>query len=652
MFEDDSKFGNLPERSEGESDLSHLVRYSTAAMLSFDFIALNAAPSDRLHISRKSLLEFNSRCTTLNAAASKALPLFGIKSLSIGDPFSKAYNNESHFPEIFDEWFKRDCTSDSFELTVKKESARIPLIRIQAIIYARKSSDSNHRIWMIMRDITEQAHARQTLEAAEEYYRSTLQLAGLIFVRVNQKGETTFLSEGIQKLLGKLPALGLPLQDLLSERLHPNDLDLRLRFKRIFEEGRDDDFDIALLSLDRTYTWYHIRFVSKRDGRGILEHIDVIALDIDRHKRVELEMARMQRVELIGEVAAGVAHDFNNQLSIIAAHLEVLKPAVIAAGPQAEAYLQGAVEAVQGSADMTHSMLEIANGGNTHRSILDLREAATKSVALLRHVIPSKIDLKVQTEDRPVFINGEKTEIHQVIMNLVLNARDAMPHSGKIEVSVRFLSDAKRVELCVQDSGAGIPENQLERIFDPFFTTKAKTSQSGSGLGLAMVASIIRNHQGGVKVKSSVGVGTAFHIWFPAASIEKIEQKKLSNVSSCAGDLFPMHVLVADDNDPVRTLLVQTLTLHGFSVISARDGREALDLFELHKDTLNAVVLDETMPQFSGAEVASRIHSHNPKLRIVVTSGYLKRSMKDLERNPGFLGKPFSIDELVGALRR
>lgn len=625
-------------------DLTQLVHGSTAAIIGFEFefpIAVSEDPRNVLN----DLLGIGSRCTLANAASKQLLALYNIEA-EIERPFSAIFSPGSPLWKIIESWCLEGRPSTSFEECVVSSDG-LTCRDLQAVLYASYKNSAIERIWIVLRDITEQLRARTAIESAELFYRSALEHAGLILLRVDALGAVVSCSRSVERFLGSVPAPGTRLLPELQKQLPISDLQILSRLENDLRSGVRDDFELSLKAPDGSYRWYHLKVVSYLGARGGVEYTDLIALDIDNRKRFEIEMQRMQRVELIGELAAGLAHDFKNQLGLIMAELDLLEPAAQAAGKDFQNHLEGARDAVRTSAEMAQSVLQLGRGG-PERSIQDIRALSKKSVDLLRHVIPSEISLELELATEHAYTSVNSTELHQILMNLILNARDAIGTAGKISVKVASCvrRGARWIELVVVDSGAGIPREQLERIFDPFFTTKENSSKSGAGLGLSMVASIIRDLEGEVRVQSQPGHGTSFSIWLPL--IEPHEPKERSLIKL---DQRPINILLADDDDPVRQLLEQTLTLHGFSVLCARDGREALTIFHHHIDQIGAVVLDETMPNLCGTEVAANILQERPEMRVVVTSGYAEQRKPGDPKNLRFLGKPFSIDQLVGVLR-
>lgn len=637
-------------------DFAELVTTSSASVLAFDFPDNYRNRTNTL----EEIFKERSRCVRINPEASFFFVTFGI-DLAIGKSLAEVFSVESGLSGIISEWMKLDYPRYSFEIEVRNTKTK-DTAYLQVVIYARRNHMGISRLWLVIRDCTEQAENRRMLERTETYYRSALKHAGLISVRLSPQGQILSSSEGLTDLIGWENNPESDFFDLLSERTHPSDVQTIHALKETVSQSGEKDLELAILNNGKNYRWYHVRIVSALDPQSGKHYSDLLALDIDRQKRVELEMQRMQRVELIGEVAAGVAHDFNNQLMLILAQIHELSKTPSFSDHAANQQIDLLKESVQTSADMAESLLTLGKRGK-QREIVDIREPLKRSAVLLKHVLDQGMTLSVESVEYPLFVKVSKTEVHQVVMNLVLNARDALSTKGEIVLRIRnaesvdlkihrerLQSRHSWIILSVSDDGSGIPKSQLANIFDPFFSTKSSSSHSGSGLGLAMVASIIRDLEGFVHVSSTVGVGTTFQIFLPQC------QKPLSSqITVESGNILQpesnMKVLVADDDDPVRNLLVQALTLHGFSVLSARDGEEALKVFDSNFNFLSAVVLDETMPLLGGSEVASALLKRRPDMKVVLTSGYGTRKSSKSQPNLSYLGKPFSIHDLVMKLR-
>ena len=330
-----------------------------------------------------------------------------------------------------------------------------------------------------------------------------------------------------------------------------------------------------------------------------------------------------QRLELIGAVATGVAHDLNNQLTVILNHLDFAMHELPASAPGRQ-NLADVQRAAMRCTEITRTLLGFGARGTARPERLDLAPLLHETARLLRRVIPTTVQIALAIDPSLDAIVADATQIQQVLINLSINARDAMPQGGLL--AIRAENGAGSVILTVEDNGCGMSAEVREHIFEPFFTTKEEGA--GTGLGLAMVSSIIESHGGSVEVETRPAEGTTFRLVLPAAP-----RPAGAGDSGC--------VLVADDDDLVRDVAATALARKGYRVIQARDGEEAVRLFRAHGHEIDLLFLDHTMPRMTGMQALSRIHAIRPDAKALLTSGY------EVPVEGGFLRKPYRADELT-----
>jgi len=356
----------------------------------------------------------------------------------------------------------------------------------------------------------------------------------------------------------------------------------------------------------------------------------------------EARTQQLQRLALIGTVATGVAHDLNNQLTVILNHLDFALTFLEPAHPVVK-HLQDVQRATLRSAEITTTLLQFGARTAVATGFMKLDPVLVETERLLRRVIPSTIELHLTVEENLNYVVADATQIQQVLVNLSVNARDAMAAGGIL--SIRASNDPGGVRITVSDTGCGMTDEVRRRIFEPFFTTKkpggSLLRNSGSGLGLAMVASIIRSHGGRIEVESELGVGTEFHLILPCATAGKEPESK-EVLKPAARNTSRGHgcILVADDDDLVRSVAATALTMHGFRVIEARNGEEAVSLFMRHANEIDLLFFDMTMPRASGQEALNRARAINPSIRALLTSGY------EVAVEDPFLPKPYTSRNL------
>ncbi|HET9157080.1 MAG TPA: ATP-binding protein, partial [Myxococcaceae bacterium] len=389
------------------------------------------------------------------------------------------------------------------------------------------------------------------------------------------------------------------------------------------------------------------------------QRLVVSVRDVTERKRLEAEVQRTQKMDTVGMLAGGVAHDFNNVLTGIqsAAALARLDLPV---DHSAQSDLAEIERQCQRAGALVRQLLAFARRQPLAQRSLSVNQVVLDVESLLRRVIGEPVKLQTELAEELWTISGDPAQLEQVLMNLCVNARDAMPEGGTLVVRTRNVEvdgefavrhstvpGKRMVELSVRDSGVGIPAGTLERIFEPFFTTKAPGR--GTGLGLAVVHGIVRQHQGMVEVSSSPGRGSTFQIFLPA--IEGLpleaERKRMTPAPRTGGT-----VLVVEDDAAVRQGLARLLERSGFRALTADDAESALAL--LAGVAVDLVILDAVLPGLSGIAAYRTIHQRHPSARVLVVSGYGEGQMDPELRRPGtsFLQKPFTHLELLEAVQR
>ncbi len=389
-------------------------------------------------------------------------------------------------------------------------------------------------------------------------------------------------------------------------------------------------------------------------------------VDITERKRQELAMLQSQKLESLGVMAGGIAHDFNNLLLAIMGQSQIVQRRLDPAH-KALKNVQKIEKAATRASELTRQMMAYAGRGqSTERTLLDVNNLIEENAELLRVTISDNVDLKLDLMQAPPKIMAELGQIQQVIMNMMINASEAIGKDpGRLTVTTRLatvekqdLQDWQTVTpdfapgdyICLefQDTGCGMNAETKARIFDPFFTTK----NSGHGLGLAAVLGILRSHKGSIQVHSNVGIGTRFDIVFPIESTVKITA--LEQFSQ----LDPQHlsgrtILVVDDEETVLETLTESLRSYNMHVYSATSGVAGLQLFAAHRDEIELTLLDVSMPGISGVETMHRLHRECPEAKVILSSGYNRLDadkLADVEENVAFLQKPYRTEQLMSLI--
>ncbi len=397
------------------------------------------------------------------------------------------------------------------------------------------------------------------------------------------------------------------------------------------------------------------------DESGEISHFVSIQRDITEEKKLYEQLLRAQKMEAIGTLAGGIAHDFNNILTAILGYAEILKDAVKNKGDR----LIKAVDVIERSAkkgaDLASKILNITRKEKLELKIVDLNTVVKDAIELIKRSIPKDIEIKVTLTEKLPPIKADPSQLHQVIMNLAINARDAMPDGGVLHIKTEKVgrengaangtkSDNGFVKLTVSDTGIGIDKDMQSKIFDPFFTTKEKGR--GTGLGLYIVHSIITNHGGYINLYSEPNKGTRFSVYLPVAK-GKPQSEETFQLDDLQGKA---NILVVDDEKEITDLVKDLLEPLGYKVIIANNGFEALDIFRAKKNEIDLVILDMIMPKLNGAEVFQRLKNIDKNVKIIIASGYTDDGLSGIRElmksgAKGFVQKPFTRITLAKVIK-
>jgi two-component system cell cycle sensor histidine kinase/response regulator CckA len=403
-----------------------------------------------------------------------------------------------------------------------------------------------------------------------------------------------------------------------------------------------------------------------RDDKGECTGMVAGVVDFTDRRKLEEQLRMAQRMEAVGQLAGGVAHDFNNVLTVILSHVGFLLDE--ASEPQAREDLSAIEQAARHAESLTRQLLAFSRRQIQKLELLDLEETVADLGKMLRRLIGENIKLVLSAGDGLWPVKADRGQIEQVLMNLAINARDAMPNGGSLTIGLHNveldedyasanpeISSGPHVRLAVTDTGVGIPADIRPRIFDPFFTTKGHGK--GTGLGLATVYGIVKQSHGAIWVYSEPGEGTSFKIYLPRA--EGLPMPAPPPRLASRRPASAATVLVVEDAEPVRQALKRILARQGYRVLEAGHGAEALEICRQHQGSIALMITDIIMPGMGARELANRAVAMRPDLRVLYMSGYTDDAIvHDGVLDPGtpFLEKPFTaegvlskIDELLDA---
>jgi signal transduction histidine kinase/ActR/RegA family two-component response regulator len=377
----------------------------------------------------------------------------------------------------------------------------------------------------------------------------------------------------------------------------------------------------------------------------------------------EEQVRQSQKMEAIGQLAGGVAHDFNNLLTAILGYSSMAQYALDEKHPIRE-YVGEIINAGERAASLTRQLLAFSRRQLMQPKLLDLNDIVTNLTKMLQRILGEHVPMHLKLHPLPLMTYSDAGMLDQVLLNLAVNARDAMPGGGELHIETTMkeitktdigtngeLAPGKYVCLRVSDTGCGIPVANIPRIFDPFFTTKEPGK--GTGLGLATVFGIVKQHQGGIHVNSEVGKGSTFEVLIPASN------ESLSAATGSLNTELPRGtetILVVEDESVVRRLTRDILEEHGYEVLEAGDGVEALKVWEQHQSRVQLLLTDIVMPEgISGLDLAARLQVPRPDLKVIFTSGYsadLAGRELNLQEGQNFLAKPSRPHQILAAVRR
>jgi signal transduction histidine kinase len=664
-------------------DYRDLIHVSSARMACFDFtqpISLNLTSTQFV----EAVYATPSRCVECSApfvTSNGALTVVDIVGRPLSDVLSRALGYET----LFERWHRLKGSGESFEVEVLERSGA--LVVLQSVLYAKEGSESFSRLWCILRDVTVHSRAVMALANAERHYRSLVERPGLFLLRIRLDESYEYVSPALEEIIGQ--TIGALRKDplLFQHHVHPDDLphyDTILRARTI-RSVTPIETQIRLRMKDETYHAFFVRQSAMTTSRALVtenvttpsdvQFFDLVAIDIQNHKELEGEIERGARVALVGQLASGIAHDFNNHLMAILGQLnlglELLEPK----HPAHHAF-DSAKSAVSACSHMTKQLINVGRGSSPAVREITLNNIVLDAVALVVNLVPASIELSVLTNREPLVALGDEVQLQQVVINLILNARDAMSSQGSIAVSVSESTQSDKgaatdsmqryARIAVKDSGPGMAPELVEKLFKPFFTTKG--SRGGSGLGLSMVKMIVEAHNGRVEVESTPGAGSIFSVFIPLQQGLPIQSQIASiNMNSphaatphsngavslnTAPLIATRSVMIAEDDEIIRNMLQSALVSLGCSVRAFANGTLLLEHLARSENSCDVIIVDDSMPRIRGLDMLEQLRARFPDVHLILTSGdpTVAREPEIMRYGVTFLAKPYPLAELVSAV--
>ena len=506
------------------------------------------------------------------------------------------------------------------------------------------------------------------LSAAESRYRTLVErLPAVTYVaEMGAYGRWHYVSPQIESMLGFSPDEWLSDSANWITRVHDEDRDSVLAVEDHFQKHRDlFQAEYRMSARDGRILWFHDEAVMLPAAADQPCLMQGVMYNITERKRLEDQLRHSQKMEAVGLLAGGVAHDFNNLLMLIQAHNERLR-AGMAAGAPAQRESLGIEHAVSRAASLTGRLLAFSRKQVLQPKVMDLNDVLAEVVKMLDRLIEKNIELRVTTAPDLWPVKADPGQVEQLIMNLAVNARDAMPQGGQLAIQTqnadidRFhprLSDGVRpgqyALLTIRDNGIGMDRQTQAHMFEPFFTTK--DPGKGTGLGLAIVYGVVKQIGGWTHVESNPGQGTTFEIYLPRAEDAKAAPAPEKVGSFAAMPKGSETILLVEDETGIRDLAMSFLQGRGYKVLSAMDGNEALRIAEGHEELIHLLATDIVMPQIGGSELAKRLRQVRPQIKVLFMSGYPDHPAlagESVGEQATVLQKPFSLEILAHTVRR
>jgi PAS domain S-box-containing protein len=524
----------------------------------------------------------------------------------------------------------------------------------------------------VEREVQAAAIRQEQNQSQRRYETLVNSVDGIVWEADPETMQFTFVSRQVERLLGYPVTEWLALPDFWKDHVHPEDRArvLTLSLKAV-EEQHTQDFECRMLAADGRWIWLRDIVSASRNGDGeSTPKLQGVMLDITRQKQAEEalhqseeQFRQSQKMEAIGRMAGGIAHDFNNLLTAITGYSELLLQ-----GPELEDRVRGNLEEIRKAAaraaGLTHQLLAFSRRQVLRPVVLDLNMLVANVHKMLRRVIGEDIELVTVLGTGLGRVKADPGQLEQVLMNLVVNARDAMPNGGTLtletgnkELDQEYAKThmptcpGSYVMLAITDTGVGMDSKTLARIFEPFFTTKEQGK--GTGLGLSTVYGIVKQSDGFIWAYSEPGRGTSFKVYLP-----RVEGEVIAAVETIEESVELPHgtetVLLVEDEESVRNLVRTILQEFGYTVLEASHGAEALRVAIRHEGPIHVMVTDIVMPLMSGRQLTDKLVRLRPEMKVIYMSGYTDHSIVHSEiLRPGamFLQKPFTSIALTRKLR-
>ena len=567
---------------------------------------------------------------------------------------------------VFESQSKQIC-----EIKLTRKDGTVFYAQLESIA-VQDESEHSIRCLTILTDITEHKRIEEELKQSEEKFRTVADFTYDWEYWIGPDGRLIYNSPSCERITGYRSDEFINNPGLLLEIIHSEDHSLVGDHFDTTDLGDPHQVQFRIVTRNGDERWIAHVYQPVFNETGQLLGRRVSNRDITEQKRAEQErenlraqLLQSQKMETMGTLAAGIAHDFNNMLQVIFGYSDMLLSHMNEGDPGYEG-LQCIVKTAEDAADLVQRIRIFGRRAEMNLVPLDLNHRIDEATKLLSITLPKMIEMDINLANDSVIIKADSSQITQMVMNLAVNAHEAMPQGGRLSIqteNIVFDDDYCRIHvgakpgpyvmLTVSDTGPGIDKGLIERIFDPFYSTKARDYHKGTGLGLSVVQGIVQQHGGHITVESEVGQGTFFRMYFPALEVEKVPEYVEKKIPYPAGGTET--ILLVEDIELVRELGVTNLEEFGYTVLSAGDGQEALDVYEKEYGNISLVILDIIMPLMDGKECLEELLQINPAVKVIISSGV---GQEDLINEvvklgaKGAVNKPYGMRQLLGMVRQ